>query len=120
MASTRFPRVVGFEVPPLKDTVDPAVDAPIIALLDCTPTPKWIETFAREVTALHGELSTAHVRIQGDCIWFFATASTGRQLARSLRSLVERVSRVRLDERFENAGIAPVGHTTEPTPGDGA
>ncbi|UPG88286.1 hypothetical protein L2Y96_12735 [Luteibacter aegosomaticola] len=119
MATTRFPRVVGFEVPPLKDTVDPAVDAPIIALLDCTPTPKWAETFAREVTALHGELSTAHVDIEGDRIRFFATASTGRALAISLRSLVERVSRVRLDERFEKAGVTPVGNTGEPTAGDG-
>ncbi|URX62079.1 hypothetical protein KR767_18845 [Luteibacter anthropi] len=115
MPDSRFPRVVGFEVPPLSDEVDVGNDAPIVALLDIEPTTNWLTVFDREVASLKGELGIADVTIEGDRVLFYGSVTDARRLADAVRALVERISRVRLDERLLHAGASPLGNTEEPS-----
>jgi len=107
MPNSRFPRVVGFEVPLAGDMPE----APMVALLDIVPTSKWVAAFEREVGELTDSFGVTRVTIHEDRVSIFGVVVD--RLADDIRALVERISRVRLDERLSEAGMMPVGPLDE-------
>lgn len=103
MAITHLPRIVGFEVPPLKADVDTIRDAPIVALLDAVPDADWVREFETAVRSLQGPLGLAEVTIEHDKLLFFGAEGQGRRMADAVRGLVDRVSRLHIDARFGGA-----------------
>lgn len=123
VAPTRFPRIVGFEVPPLKARVDVIRDAPIVALLDIEPSDDWVRTFNLEVSDTKGELGLAEVSIEGRRIFFFGSTANGRRLAESVRTLVAQVSQLILDSRLDSRTPVPRAEapsTTKEAPAAGS
>ncbi|KAF1007262.1 MAG: DNA-binding transcriptional regulator NtrC [Luteibacter sp.] len=106
---TRYPRIVGFEVPPLKTKVDVIRDAPIVALLDEAPSIDWIHAFNLQVAGLKGELGLAEVSIEGHRIFFFGSTANGRRLAEAVRTLVAQVSQLIMDSRLDSRAASPRG-----------
>lgn len=100
MPDQNNPRVVGFEVPPLKEAVDSVRDAPMVALLDQVPTREWVEMFEAEVERLRGKVGFARVSIEEDRVLFFGSRGDGRELAADIRALVNQTNTFRLNERF--------------------
>ncbi|MGF6494193.1 CheY-like chemotaxis protein [Luteibacter sp. 621] len=91
MPYSRLPRIVGFEVPPLKTVVDVVRDAPIVALLDGSPSRDWLDAFIVEVACTRGPLRSALVTVEDDRVFFFASAAEGRTRCDAVRAMVERV-----------------------------
>lgn len=86
------PRVMEFDVPPLRDAVNPEKDEAIVASLDIAPSAEWLAVFDEKVEALQCELGLAGVRIDGADIRFFATAQDARRLADRINALVQDVT----------------------------
>jgi len=105
MPHTRFPRIIGFEVPPLKPQVDVIRDAPIVALLDVAPSDDWVHAFNAEVAGLKGELGLAEVSIEAHRIFFFGSTANGRRLSGAVRGLVEQVTRLTMDSRLAGGTV---------------
>ncbi|MDF3981686.1 response regulator [Luteibacter sp. PPL201] len=113
----RFPRIIGFEVPPLKATVDVVRDAPIVGLLDVEPSDEWIQAFNLQATALKGELGLAEISIEGQRIFFFGSTANGRRLAGAVRAFVDQVSRLSVDARLAGTAAGDAAFTHESTAG---
>lgn len=109
MPNSRFPRVVGFEVPLPGDMPE----TPMVALLDIMPTSKWVAVFEREVGELTDSSGVTRVTIHEDRVSIYGVVVDRRRLADDIRALVEHISRVRLDERLSEAGMVPVGPLDE-------
>ncbi|UPG88208.1 response regulator [Luteibacter aegosomaticola] len=92
MPTNRHPRIVGFDVPPLKDTVDVVRDAPVVALLDMVPSQTWTDTFTVEAASVRAPLAAALLSVEEDRILFFANAQDSRICCNAVRSLVEKVT----------------------------
>lgn len=54
MPNSRFPGVVGFDVPASLADGTVAPNEPLVALLDVSPTANWVRAFSREVASLAG------------------------------------------------------------------
>lgn len=115
MASSRFPRIVGFDVPALVINVKADIDPPIVALLDIAPSRSWLLLFEREVRSLTGELDIATVTISDTRIFFYGSKADGRRLATAVSDLVDRVSLTCVDERMSEVST---GHAAGPSPSD--
>lgn len=76
MPHTRFPRIVGFEVPPLSLAVDTVRDAPIVALLDAPPDEDWLAAFHGEIQSGATRAELASASVEGDRLFFFASEKT--------------------------------------------
>lgn len=93
MPLRRLPRIVGFEVPPLKAAVDVVRDPPIVGLLSVSPTRPWVDAFIIEAALTRSTLGDALLSVDGNRVLFYASASSARAQCRAVRDLVEKVSR---------------------------
>jgi len=93
MPLRRFPRIVGFEVPPLKSTVDVVRDPPIVGLLSLPPTRPWLDAFIIEAALSRSTLGDALVSVDGSRVTFYASSATARARCKAVRDMVEKVSR---------------------------
>jgi len=93
------PRITGFLVPRLVKSVDVRSDGAIVAMLDRPPSELWVSIFRREVAELVGAMNIAEIRIEGAEILFFGSIADARGLANDIRELVDRITKVRFDER---------------------
>ncbi|UPG88235.1 response regulator [Luteibacter aegosomaticola] len=93
MPLRQMPRIVGFEVPPLKAVVDVVRDAPIVGLLSRPPSDLWLDAFAVEAARLRTSLTDALVSIEDDHVLFFASASNARARCHAVRTMVLEVSK---------------------------
>lgn len=102
MPSSSAPRILGFDVPALKPSVDTVVDAPICALLDGPSDEAWVAALEAEVARSAPELRAARLRVEGGRILFFASADNARERCNQVRALVDRVNfRPAADHRCE-------------------
>lgn len=92
MPHASAPRILGFDVPSLKATVDTVVDAPVSALLEGQPDEAWIGALAAEVARAGAALQGARLSVEGGRILFFASADNARELCNQVRELVDRVN----------------------------
>jgi hypothetical protein len=95
----RNPHITGFLVPPLVTSVDVRSDGAIVAMLDRPPSELWVSIFRREVAGLQGAMGIADIRIEGAEILFFGSLADARGLANKVRELVDRITKMRFDER---------------------
>ncbi|KJV24846.1 response regulator [Luteibacter yeojuensis] len=102
MPLRHFPRIVGFEVPPLKSRVDVVHDAPIVGLLSTLPSAQWTNAFILEAAATRGELDSALVSIEQDRILFFASEANARERCNAIRTMVEAASRKVMSGKVPN------------------
>ncbi|MET0281120.1 MAG: hypothetical protein ABW278_08350 [Steroidobacteraceae bacterium] len=86
------PRLLGFDVPTLRATVDQGTDEAIIAMLDVIPSPPWLALFEERVMALKGELGLARVELAGASILFFGSIADSRRLATLVHVLINEVN----------------------------
>jgi len=93
MPLRRFPRIVGFEVPPLKTAVDVVRDPPIVGLLSVVPTRPWVDAFIIEAALTRSTLGDALLSVDGNRVLFYASASNARARCNAVRDMVEKVSR---------------------------
>jgi len=93
MPLRRLPRIVGFEVPPLKAAVDVVRDQPILGLLSVPPTRPWVDAFIIEAALTRSTLGDALLSVDGDRVLFYASASNARARCKAVRDMVEKVSR---------------------------
>ncbi|MGN6478785.1 response regulator [Luteibacter sp.] len=93
MPLRRLPRIVGFEVPPLKTAVDIVRDPPIVGLLSVVPTRPWVDAFIIEAALTRSRLGDALLSVDGDRVLFYASASNARVRCKAVRDMVEKVSR---------------------------
>ncbi|GAA0920271.1 hypothetical protein GCM10009552_40900 [Rothia nasimurium] len=90
-ADPQHPAVVGFEIPQLEAKVSHVTDLPVIALLNCEPSTKWVQLFRREVDDIRGKLGLADVKVRGNQVEFFGSISDTRALTEQLKSLIDDV-----------------------------
>jgi CheY-like chemotaxis protein len=93
MPLRRFPRIVGFEVPPLKATVDVVRDPPIVGLLSLPPKRPWLDAFLVEAARTRGAVDDALVSVDGTRVLFYASATNARLRCKAVRDMVEHASR---------------------------
>ncbi|UPG92772.1 response regulator [Luteibacter aegosomatissinici] len=93
MPLRHLPRIVGFEVPPLKDAVDVVRDAPVVGLLNVMPSREWLDAFVNEAASTRNSLTDALVSVEGGRVLFFASASDVRTRCTAVRTMVEEVSK---------------------------
>lgn len=93
MPLRRLPRIVGFEVPPLKAAVDVVRDPPIVGLLSVPPTRPWVDAFIIEAALTRSTLGDALLSVDGNRVLFYASASNARARCRAVRDMVEKVGR---------------------------
>ncbi|UPG88302.1 response regulator [Luteibacter aegosomaticola] len=93
MPLRRFPRIVGFEVPPLNATVDVVRDPPIVGLLSLPPTRPWLDAFIIEAALTRSKLGDAMVSVDGTRVLFYASSTNARAQCKAVRDMVEKVSR---------------------------
>lgn len=84
-------RILGFDVPPLRDAVDTVVDAPVSALLDREPDTAWIAAVADALARADDALKASRLTIEGGRVLFFATTGNARELCNQVRELVNGV-----------------------------
>ncbi|UPG96574.1 hypothetical protein [Luteibacter aegosomatissinici] len=108
MPHSRYPRVVGFEVPVLNAGRVPA-DTPLVALLDTVPTPNWVRVFEREAQHLKKSRGLVALAVEEDRVVVTGEPGDPRELTKALRSLIERVTQVRMDERLRESANQPHG-----------
>ncbi|HGM7318992.1 hypothetical protein NJF45_03235 [Stenotrophomonas maltophilia] len=88
MSASMLPRIIGFDVPQLREHVDLSADEAITALLDLEPGARWTELFVMKCEALASQLSLAEVRVEGSKIFFYGSISDARGLASAVMSIV--------------------------------
>lgn len=93
MPLRRLPRIVGFEVPPLKATVDVVRDPPIVGLLSLPPTRPWLDAFIIEAARTRGTVDDPLVSVDGTRVLFYASSTNVRARCNAVRAMVEHVSR---------------------------
>lgn len=99
MPDSRFPRVVGFEVPDLRRVADPVNPEPIVGLLDIAPSEDWVSVFDVEALLFTGQMHRARLAVEGDRLLFSGSVANGPRLCADIRRLVDQVSRRRHVER---------------------
>jgi Response regulator containing CheY-like receiver, AAA-type ATPase, and DNA-binding domains len=107
MPLRHLPRIVGFEVPPLKAVVDVVRDAPIVGLLSRPPSRPWLDAFVIEAARTRVSLTDALVSIEGDHVLFFASASNARARCNAVRTMVLDVSKRVLSGRVTQPAPSP-------------
>jgi hypothetical protein len=102
MTDARFPRVVGFDLPAHRGS-NPDPQAPLIALLDTVPTPGWALVFEHEAAVMPDGQRLAQIALDGDRILCSGPALDAQELTGALRDLVERTTRIRMNQRIAEA-----------------
>lgn len=116
MPLRRFPRIIGFEVPPLKAAVDVVRDAPIVGLLNLPPTRAWLDAFVLEAAITRATLGEALVSIDGTRVLFYASKSNAQARCKAVRAMVEGVSRQVLSGKLRRERDRFVRPTATPLP----
>jgi hypothetical protein len=88
---SRYPRIVGFEVPDLRLVADPGGE-PVIAFLDGVPSPHWFAVFEQELRALTDDAHIARVSLENDRLLLFGVTGNVRQACVKVRALATRIS----------------------------
>ncbi|WP_411851311.1 GAF domain-containing protein [Stenotrophomonas sp. LGBM10] len=97
---TRFPTVIGFDLPGLQDGPHPA-RVIITAILDGAPPDDWTLAFQREAgPALRESFAVEQIRLVGEGLHFVGAIADARGLSAAVRELVERVTAKVLDRRL--------------------
>ncbi|WP_238379902.1 MULTISPECIES: hypothetical protein [Stenotrophomonas] len=103
MRISMLPKIVGFDVPPLRERVDASADEAITALLDLAPGPRWAELFVMKCESLASQPSLAEVRVEGSRIFFYGSINDARALADAVISLVNVLNDQLMREGNDNA-----------------
>lgn len=90
---SRYPRVVGFDVPSGEENAGSGYSQVLLALLDVAPSPDWIEAFGANGNRFTAEHDLRELRLLVDKIALMGPAEILRKLPARVRALVHRVSR---------------------------
>lgn len=115
MPSASAPRILGFDVPVLKPTVDTVTDAPLSALLEGVPDDSWIAAVADEVARSGESLRRSRLSVEGGRILFFASADEARDLCNQVRALVDRVNLRPTGDRVQAPVVPAADEAVQPT-----
>lgn len=105
MPDSRYPRIVGFEVPELSLVADPDGE-PVVAFLDSVPSAHWFAVFKREVHALTVDADIARVSLENDRLLLSGVTGNVRQVCITVRALAARIS-FRQQEQLLGARSVP-------------
>lgn len=112
MPYSRLPRVIGFDV--AHRGPQGTAEAPLVALLDVTPSAGWWDLFQRRVPAVLASVDFLRVELSAEQLLFFCEKQCRRREASAIRQLVEQTSQECLAERLRAAAAAPVPTTPSP------
>ncbi|UPG92779.1 response regulator [Luteibacter aegosomatissinici] len=107
MPLRRLPRIVGFEVPPLKKRGGGCARSPIVGLLNVEPSREWLDAFIGEAENTRGSLTNALVTVEGGRVLFFASAGDAQTRCTAVPAMIGDVSKSVMTRTSRKQGVAP-------------